>query len=227
MGCSVSICSDVVHHGLQGDNHHCHSPLHGLQGNSCSGAWSTSSFLTDLDVCRVVSLTVFFPLTAAAWHFPVFIKYIIFEVQQVLLIVSALAHGGSLLEPAETGSIQQDRQLWCLLTEATPAAFPPCSLLRAPNPLPKSYHENPICHQATEISHGLVCPVIVSASFCKCFQNRYKKLIGSKNTSVWGGEHYGFHLLKYKVLCMCCFLMNRTAHMHYFSQIFPTLKSEL
>ena len=38
-----------LHHGL----------LHGLQGNLCSGAWSTScsSFFTDLGVCRVVSLT--------------------------------------------------------------------------------------------------------------------------------------------------------------------------
>lgn len=106
MGCSVNICSDVVHHGLQGDNHHSHSPLYELQRNLSSGAWSTSSFLTDLDVCRVVSLTILFSLTAAAWHFPAFIKYVIFEVQQVLPIVSALACGGPLLEPVETGSIQ-------------------------------------------------------------------------------------------------------------------------
>jgi len=44
--------------GLQGDSlpHH---GLHRLQGNLCSGAWSTSSpsFFTDVGVCRVVSHT--------------------------------------------------------------------------------------------------------------------------------------------------------------------------
>jgi len=44
-GLQVEICSTV--------------DLHGLQGNLCSGAWSTSSpsFFTDLGVCRVVSPT--------------------------------------------------------------------------------------------------------------------------------------------------------------------------
>jgi len=43
-------CRDSLpHHGL----------LHGLQGNLCSGTWSTScpSFCTDLGVCRAISLT--------------------------------------------------------------------------------------------------------------------------------------------------------------------------
>ena len=46
---SMGARRSLAHHGLH----------HGLQGNLCSGAWSTSfpSFLTDLGLCRVVSLT--------------------------------------------------------------------------------------------------------------------------------------------------------------------------
>ena len=46
MGCRDSLPHDGLHHGLQ--------------GNLCSGTWSTSSpsFYTDLGVCRVVSLTL-------------------------------------------------------------------------------------------------------------------------------------------------------------------------
>ena len=42
-------------HGLQGDSLLHHGLHHGLQGDLCSGAWSTScpSFCTDLGVCRV------------------------------------------------------------------------------------------------------------------------------------------------------------------------------
>ena len=63
MGCnflqSISTCSTVDLHGLQGDSLSHHGLLHRLQGNICSGAWSTSSpsFFTDLDVWRIVSLT--------------------------------------------------------------------------------------------------------------------------------------------------------------------------
>ena len=44
---------------LQGDSLPHHSLHHMLQGNLCSGAWSTSSpsFFTDLGVCGVVPLT--------------------------------------------------------------------------------------------------------------------------------------------------------------------------
>ena len=58
-GLQVDICSTVNLHGLQGDSLPHHGLPHGLQGNLCSGAWSTSSpsFFTDLGVCRVVSLT--------------------------------------------------------------------------------------------------------------------------------------------------------------------------
>jgi len=58
-GLQVEICSTINLHGLQGDSLLCHGLLHGLQGNLCSGAWSTSSpsFLTDLGVYRVVYLT--------------------------------------------------------------------------------------------------------------------------------------------------------------------------
>ena len=46
-------------HGLQGHSLPHHGLHHGLQGNLCSGTWSTSSpsFFPDLGVCRVVSLT--------------------------------------------------------------------------------------------------------------------------------------------------------------------------
>ena len=39
----VDICSTVNLHGLQGDSLPHHGLHHGLQGNLCSGAWSTSS----------------------------------------------------------------------------------------------------------------------------------------------------------------------------------------
>ena len=59
MCCSVDSYSAMVLHGPQGDNVHHHGLHHRLQGNLCSGTWSTSSpsFFTDLGVCRVVSLT--------------------------------------------------------------------------------------------------------------------------------------------------------------------------
>ena len=58
-GLQVDICSTVELHGLPGDSLPHHGLPHGLQGNLCSGAWSTSSpsFFTDLGVCRAVSLT--------------------------------------------------------------------------------------------------------------------------------------------------------------------------
>ena len=58
-GLQVAICSTVDLHGLQGHSLPHHGLLHELQGNLCSSAWSTSSssFFTDLGVCRVVSLT--------------------------------------------------------------------------------------------------------------------------------------------------------------------------
>ncbi|KAK4832092.1 hypothetical protein QYF61_020707 [Mycteria americana] len=58
-GLQVDICSTMDLHGLQGDTLPHHGLHHRLQGNLCSGAWSTSStsFFTDLGVCRVVSLT--------------------------------------------------------------------------------------------------------------------------------------------------------------------------
>ncbi|NWQ85945.1 CSMD3 protein, partial [Burhinus bistriatus] len=54
----VDICSTVDLHGLQGDNlYHC-GLLHRLEGNPCSGTWSTSSHsFTDLGVCIAVYLT--------------------------------------------------------------------------------------------------------------------------------------------------------------------------
>jgi len=55
----VHICSTVDVHGLQADSLPHNGLHHKLQGNLCSGAWSTSSpsFFPDLGVCRVISLT--------------------------------------------------------------------------------------------------------------------------------------------------------------------------
>ncbi|KAK4810807.1 LOW QUALITY PROTEIN: hypothetical protein QYF61_008779 [Mycteria americana] len=50
VGCRVDICSTTVLHGLQGDKLLHHGLRYRLQGNLCSGTWSTSSpsFFTDL-----------------------------------------------------------------------------------------------------------------------------------------------------------------------------------
>jgi len=47
----VNLCSTMDLDGLQGHSVPHHDLLHGLQGNLCSGAWSTSSpfFFTDLE----------------------------------------------------------------------------------------------------------------------------------------------------------------------------------
>jgi len=56
-GLHVEICSTMDLHGLQGHSLPHHGLPHGLEGNLCSGTWSTSSpSFTDLGVCRVVTL---------------------------------------------------------------------------------------------------------------------------------------------------------------------------
>jgi len=117
-GCRVDICSGLVLHGLQGDNLLHHGLHHGLQGNLCSGGWSTSSpsILTGLSVCRVVSLTYSHSsLTGGVWHFLPFLKCI-------TELPPALVSSGSILQPAGAGSFQHGGSFWHLLTEATPAA---------------------------------------------------------------------------------------------------------
>ena len=57
-----------------------HGVLHRLQGNLCSGAWSTCSpsFFTDLGVCRIISLTYsLFSLPAAVVQFFPLLKFIL------------------------------------------------------------------------------------------------------------------------------------------------------
>ena len=56
----MDIWSAVDFHGLQGVSLSYHGLLHGLQGNLCSGTWSTSSlsFCADLGVCRAAPLTL-------------------------------------------------------------------------------------------------------------------------------------------------------------------------
>jgi len=107
---------NLLHHGL----------LHRLQGNLCSGAWSTSSpSFTDLGVCRAISLTHSHSSTLLQFFSPL-LKYVITEGLPPPLMGSALAsspvgHGGS---------------FWHLLKAATPAAPPPL--------LPKPCHTNPV-----------------------------------------------------------------------------------
>lgn len=56
--CSLDIWSDMAHHRLQADSLLHHGPLHGLQGNFCSYALSTSSLsFCHLGGSRDVSLT--------------------------------------------------------------------------------------------------------------------------------------------------------------------------
>lgn len=58
-----------------------HRLLQGLQGNLCSGAWSTTSSSTGLGACGVVSLTfLLLSPPAAVQFFPVFLKYVLPEV---------------------------------------------------------------------------------------------------------------------------------------------------
>ena len=66
-----------------------HGPLHGLQGNLCSGTWSTS-FFTDLGVCTVVSLTFSHSSlpAAVAQQVLTLLEYVIPEVLPLSLIGS-------------------------------------------------------------------------------------------------------------------------------------------
>ena len=105
-GLQVDICSNVDLHGLQA--HSLPRLLHGLQGNCCFSAWSSSStyFFTDLGVCRFVSLTLShstLQLQLLQGFFFLLLKYIITEAWRLLLI--ALASSWSHLEPAGAGSI--------------------------------------------------------------------------------------------------------------------------
>jgi len=145
MGCSVDICCTVVFDGLHGGNMCHHSLYRGLQGNLCSGAWSTSShsFFADPGVCRAVSLTFFLLLspTAAAQHFLPFLKCIFTEAPSLSLMGSALASSGSILELAGTGSGQHEGNSWSLLTEVTPAApRPPLPTKTLPHKYNTSVH---------------------------------------------------------------------------------------
>lgn len=54
----IHLLQREVLHRLQNGYMLYHGLLHGLQWNLCPGTWSTSSsFLTDLGVCTVISLT--------------------------------------------------------------------------------------------------------------------------------------------------------------------------
>jgi len=84
-GLRVDICSTVDLYGLQGDSLPHHGLHHELQGKTlCSRISSTSSlsFFTDLDVCRVVSLTSPHSslLTAVPLQFFPLLNYVITEV---------------------------------------------------------------------------------------------------------------------------------------------------
>jgi len=172
-GLQLDICSTVDLHGVQGDSLPHHGLLHELQGKTlCSGAWSTSSpsFSTDLGVCRAVSLTSshFSLLTAIPQQVFPLLKYVIIEALPPSLMRSALASGGSVLEPAGTGSIRHGGSFWQLLTEATPVA--PL--------LPKPCHTNPQHQPFTLTYHSLSATLVVYCStFLICCTVERKKFI--------------------------------------------------
>jgi len=109
-GLQVGLCSPVGLHGLQGHSLPHHGLLHGLQGNLCSSAWSTSSpsFCTDFGVCRVISPTYSYASLPLLFHhsfFFILLKYVTPEALPLSLMGSALASSGSILEPAGVGSV--------------------------------------------------------------------------------------------------------------------------
>jgi len=101
----VQICSTVDLHGLQGHSLPHHGLHHGLQGNLCPSAWSSSSppssrtlvsaelflshRLTPLSCCTYAIVHIFFP-----------------EVLPPSLMGSALASCGSVLQLAGVGSVR-------------------------------------------------------------------------------------------------------------------------
>jgi len=78
-------------------------------------------------------LTPLFGCSSADCFFPL-LNYVIPEVLPLSLMGSALASGGSVLEPAGTGSVGRGGSFWQLPTEATPLA----------PPLPEPCHANPL-----------------------------------------------------------------------------------
>jgi len=136
-GLQVDICSTVDLHGLQGVSLPHHGLHHGLQGKTlCFSILraTSSSFFTDLGVCRVVSFTLSHSSLSAAVSPHVFslLKYVVTEVLPPSLIGLALASGGSVLELAGTGFTRHGGRFWQLLTEAT----------RIAPQLPKPCHAN-------------------------------------------------------------------------------------
>jgi len=75
-GLQVDICSTMDLHGLQGDSLPHHGLHHELQRNLCYGTWSTSSpSFTDLDICRVFSLTYPYSSLPSQFSSPSYIPY--------------------------------------------------------------------------------------------------------------------------------------------------------
>ena len=96
--------------------------------STCSGVGSSTSFFTDLGVCRVVSLmkshsSLWLQLLLHRFVFPL-LKYFVTEELPLMLMGSALARDRSILEPVGIGSIGHGGSFSQLLTEATPVAHP-------------------------------------------------------------------------------------------------------
>lgn len=77
-------------------------PHHGLQGNLCSGAWSTSFFFPYVAFCRVLSLTYF------QSSLQLLLPNVFFLLKCVILeaVLLSLGHRESVLESAANGSIR-------------------------------------------------------------------------------------------------------------------------
>lgn len=106
-----------------------HSILCGLQGNLCSGVWSTS-LVTDLGACRVVSLAFPHSSLSQLLHSNFSLSHVIPEAPSTFLMVSALANSGPILEMPETGSV------WCGGSHLSLFTKPTSAVLLHPPPLP-------------------------------------------------------------------------------------------
>jgi len=102
-GLQVGLCSPVGLHGLQGHSLSHHGLLHRLQGNLCSGTWSTSclSLCTDSGVSAGLVLShSLTPFSGCKCHYAgVFflLNYVIPEVLPPSLMGLALVSGASVL----------------------------------------------------------------------------------------------------------------------------------
>lgn len=140
--CSVDICSNVVHHMLQGDNLLPHTLSCGLQGNLCSSVFNTTSPRpSSLSLVSTAMFLTFFSLHSAAQWFLFFLKYVLPEVPLSWLLGSTVPYSGS------TGAVWNQLcpvQDSLVLSSQRPPLQPPLS-----NTLPRKPSTNIMTSLAT------------------------------------------------------------------------------